>query len=93
MIGLSGAFVKAYNDSESRLQGFMSNEKDAVYWKARAEYERAVLNGEIDPRKSDTLTFPQQTLFWLFAPKILDNKTLEAEYLGAGASKVVEAKE
>ena len=79
IIGLTGAFTVAYYDSENRLQGYLPNDNDAVYWKQRAEHERKLARGELE---TDTSTMTQQTLYWLFGPKSFNSQQLEEEYLG-----------
>lgn len=80
-MGCSAAFTASYYDSENRLQGYFENEQDVKYWTERAEWQRKVERGEIDPRHSDDLTSMQQTLFWMLGPKTFDLGAIEKEYL------------
>ena len=77
--GLAVGITKSYIRSENRLQGYLSNDQDAAYWRSRAEYERKVLSGEIDERTNGSAT--ANMLKALLGPKYFSLAALEEEYL------------
>ena len=78
LVGLSMGFSLCYKDSENRLQGYEENSKDVAYWTEKAEYEKKVASGEIDPRKE--ASWLDRQLFALFGPKPVDVKAAEESY-------------
>ncbi|KAI3633769.1 hypothetical protein MIR68_008101 [Amoeboaphelidium protococcarum] len=84
VVGASYGYTKCYQAAESRLQGYAENAQDVQYWTQRAEYERNVLSGEIDPRKE--LTWWQSLMERLLGPKQFDPLKLEQQYLSSSSS-------
>jgi hypothetical protein len=85
VLGSSLGYTVIFQDSENRLQGYLENAQDVEYWRQKAEYERKVLRGEIDPAVSQSLAM--QGLQALFGAQKVDVTKLEDDYYGVKPDK------
>lgn len=79
-VGVTLGFSLCYRASEDRLQGYAKNDEDVQFWTARADYERKVQAGEINPRTDNS--WLDRKLFDLFGPKEFDLESVEKSYYG-----------